>query len=102
MILRDHLAVERTRLAGERTVLAYARTALALFAGAATLAHFYGPDAGVATAVLVGAGVAVGGGGVWSVRTSARRTREYVLQSDPPDEAPGDVSPPPATASSGA
>ena len=32
LILRDHLAVERTMLANERTFLAYLRTALSLFA----------------------------------------------------------------------
>ena len=31
MILRDHLALDRTELANERTLLAYIRTALALF-----------------------------------------------------------------------
>lgn len=41
LILRDYLAVERTRLANERTVLAYLRTTLALAAGAVTLLHFF-------------------------------------------------------------
>ena len=31
LILRDHLAIDRTTLANERTLLAYLRTALALF-----------------------------------------------------------------------
>ena len=31
LILRDHLALDRTELANERTLLAYIRTALALF-----------------------------------------------------------------------
>ena len=31
MILRDHLALDRTELANERTLLAYIRTAMALF-----------------------------------------------------------------------
>ena len=31
MILRDHLALDRTELANERTFLAYIRTAMALF-----------------------------------------------------------------------
>ncbi len=39
LILRDYLAVERTRLANERTALSYFRTALALTAGALTLLH---------------------------------------------------------------
>lgn len=33
MIVRDHLAADRTSLANERTYLAYVRTALALVAG---------------------------------------------------------------------
>jgi len=40
MILRDHLAVDRTHLANERTFLAYARTCLGLFATGAALIHF--------------------------------------------------------------
>ena len=31
LILRDHLAIDRTELANERTLLAYIRTSLALF-----------------------------------------------------------------------
>lgn len=41
LILRDYLAIERTRLANERTILAYLRTVLALLAGAVTLLHFF-------------------------------------------------------------
>lgn len=41
LILRDHLAAERTYLANERTFLAYVRTALALIAGGVTLLHFF-------------------------------------------------------------
>lgn len=37
MILRDHLAYDRTVLANERTLLSYLRTAIALFAGGGTL-----------------------------------------------------------------
>jgi putative membrane protein len=37
MILRDHLAFDRTVLANERTLLAYLRTAIALLASGATL-----------------------------------------------------------------
>ncbi len=45
LILRDYLAVERTRLANERTILAYLRTTLALVAGSVTLLHFFDTDA---------------------------------------------------------
>jgi uncharacterized membrane protein YidH (DUF202 family) len=39
LILRDYLAIERTRLANERTALSYLRTTLTLTAGALTLLH---------------------------------------------------------------
>lgn len=45
LILRDYLAIERTRLANERTILSYFRTALALAAGSVTLLHFFDTDA---------------------------------------------------------
>lgn len=44
MILRDHLAYERTILANERTVLAYLRTGLALLAAGATLMRLFPGD----------------------------------------------------------
>jgi putative membrane protein len=36
LILRDHLAIDRTRLANERTLLAYTRTSLMLLVAGAT------------------------------------------------------------------
>jgi putative membrane protein len=36
LILRDHLAIDRTRLANERTLLAYMRTSLMLLVAGAT------------------------------------------------------------------
>ena len=41
LILRDHLAVDRTALANERTFLAYARTALTLFLAGVTFIKFF-------------------------------------------------------------
>lgn len=41
LILRDHLAIDRTILANERTFLAYVRTALTLFIGGATFIRFF-------------------------------------------------------------
>ena len=41
LILRDHLAIDRTVLANERTLLAYVRTALALFAAGASFLQFF-------------------------------------------------------------
>jgi len=42
MILRDHLAADRTELANERTLLAYIRTALTLFIAGASFVQFFG------------------------------------------------------------
>lgn len=39
LILRDHLAADRTILANERTFLAYIRTALTLFVAGLTFVH---------------------------------------------------------------
>jgi len=41
LILRDHLAIDRTILSNERTVLSYARTSLALIAAGAAVIHFF-------------------------------------------------------------
>ena len=40
LILRDHLAADRTTLANERTFLAYIRTALTLFVAGLSFVHF--------------------------------------------------------------
>ncbi len=40
LILRDHLALDRTVLANERTLLAYWRTALTLVIAGLTFVHF--------------------------------------------------------------
>jgi len=42
MILRDHLAAERTQMANERTLLAYIRTALTLFIAGVSFIQFFG------------------------------------------------------------
>ena len=41
LILRDHLALDRTRLANRRTMLAYLRTALMLLVSGATLVKVF-------------------------------------------------------------
>ena len=41
LILRDHLAAERTVLANERTALAYLRTVLTFLIGGATFIQFF-------------------------------------------------------------
>lgn len=44
MILRDHLALDRTTLANERTVLAYFRTAIMLFVTGLTIIKVFSDD----------------------------------------------------------
>jgi len=59
MILRDHLAYDRTVLANERTWLAYVRTALGLLAAGGTVLRFFAttPAMLYLGAVLVALGV---------------------------------------------
>ena len=94
LILRDHLAVERTQMANERTVLSYLRTAFAFLAGALTLVHLYGTAVSRLSAVaLAAASVAMLGVGAWRFRTVGRRVHAFSLRGDPPpavlDAAPG-------------
>ena len=131
LILRDHLAVERTQMANERTVLSYVRTAFAFLAGALTLVHLYDTPASRLSAVaLAASSVMMFAVGAWRFRTVGRRVHAFSLRGDPPaavlDAAPGspaaaafatattaalatpsdlrppDLTPPAATASSGA
>jgi putative membrane protein len=97
LILRDHLALERTRLANERTVLAYVRTAFALLAGALTLAHLYETPAGrLSAGILAAAGLLLFAVGAWRFGASESRTQAYALRGDPlDDDALGDRAPAP-------
>ncbi len=62
LILRDHLAIDRTALANERTLLAYLRTAMGLAFIGLSILHFEGehlPERLFAwTLVAAGAGLA--------------------------------------------
>ena len=66
MILRDHLAYDRTVLANERTLLAYFRTAIALLAAGGTLIKLFPDELGMTrlgfVLLAVGAVSAVVGG----------------------------------------
>lgn len=80
MILRDHLAYDRTVLANERTLLSYLRTAIALLAAGGTLIKLF-PDessmVGLGFALLaLGALAAVVG--VWrTIRVTKRLAQAY-------------------------
>ncbi|HJQ80519.1 MAG TPA: DUF202 domain-containing protein [Lacipirellulaceae bacterium] len=82
LILRDHLALDRTRLANERTLLAYIRTAFMLIiAGATALKLLVETPAVVATAwlfILLGVVVAVFG--AWRFESVRRRINQRTRQ----------------------
>jgi putative membrane protein len=67
LILRDHLALDRTRLANERTLLAYLRTALMLLVAGATAVKFVGetPSVIVAGWLFIAVGAFVAAFGTW-------------------------------------
>lgn len=64
LILRDHLALERTRLANERTFMAYIRSALYLLIGGLALLQLQGHGdlawVGITALVLAAAFILVG------------------------------------------
>jgi putative membrane protein len=74
LILRDHLALDRTRLANERTLLAYLRTALMLMVAGATAERVMGGSSTVIITgwLFVGLGVTVGLIGTWRFLTMQR------------------------------
>jgi putative membrane protein len=53
MILRDHLAIDRTVLANERTLLAYIRTALAFLVLGGSLIKFFHDDTLLVTSGII-------------------------------------------------
>jgi putative membrane protein len=78
MILRDHLALERTALANERTLLSYGRTALAMIISGASGIHFLeGPAFQLVGGLLIASGLVVLGIGVRQHR-SYRGRIEYI------------------------
>jgi putative membrane protein len=82
LVLRDKLAIDRTRLANERTVLAYLRTAFMLIIAGATAIKLFG-DSSTAVATgwaLVALGVAVALFGGWRF-VAMRRTIQRATQA---------------------
>lgn len=76
MILRDHLAADRTLLANERTFLAYVRTALAFLVTGVGAIHLFGSTLWMAAGVtfIVAAAVTLVIG-TWRFRAVNRRYR---------------------------
>ena len=82
MILRDHLAVDRTGLANERTLMSYVRTALAFLIAGASSIHFL---TGTATEVL---GIALMAVGLLTFAIGLRRFFWYKRRIDTTGSAP--------------
>ena len=61
LIIRDHLAADRTALANERTLLSYARTAFAFAAGGLGLIKLWPDSVGITViaSILISAGIVV-------------------------------------------
>lgn len=79
LILRDHLAADRTTMANERTFLAYVRTSLALFLTGASALHLPGlhPALAFGGPVYTLAGVAFIGGAVVVLLVGYVRYRKF-------------------------
>jgi putative membrane protein len=89
MILRDHLAHDRTVLANERTLLAYVRTAIAILAGGGTLLKVF-PE--IRYLHILGGVLLVLGGlvlvlGMWRFVTVACRLRRVYRKSEAAEKA---------------
>ncbi len=67
MILRDHLAYDRTVLAHERTLLSYLRTAIALLAAGVTLVKIFPEEQAMVKlgAILLAVGGMAAVIGIW-------------------------------------
>jgi putative membrane protein len=67
LILRDHLALDRTRLANERTLLSYMRTSLMLLIAGATAVKLVDVNRSILIPgwIFLGVGTIVGVVGVW-------------------------------------
>jgi putative membrane protein len=84
LILRDYLAIERTRLANERTALSYLRTTLAMTAGALTLLHLVPTPAARITAwTLLTFGALLIGFGLYRFVAVRRRVVGYARLHQP-------------------
>ena len=88
LILRDHLALDRTRLANERTLLAYLRTALMMMVTGATAVKFIGESRTVIVTgwIFIGLGALVAVIGTWRFlamqRAINRRAGAVVLEDE--------------------
>jgi len=87
LILRDHLAIDRTVLANERTFLAYIRTALTLFVVGASLIKFFdSPTATVLGWIFIPIGLVVLAFGISRYRHM--KALIHKAEAPPEEEAP--------------
>ncbi len=82
LILRDHLALDRTRLANERTLLAYLRTSLMLLVAGATAVKLVDINMGILITgwIFIAIGTVVGVVGIWrflAMRQSINRRTDH-------------------------
>ena len=78
LIVRDHLALDRTKLANERTLLAYLRSGISLMLAGATLYHFaQSPWLEWVGAGCVPLGLLTLVFGSWRFFSTARRLRRF-------------------------
>lgn len=84
LILRDELAIDRTRLANERTFLSYVRTSLALGAVGGTLLHLYSDTLYLVIlgTVFFAAGVFCFIFGIWKTVSMTKQIRILRKRSD--------------------
>ena len=88
MILRDHLALDRTALANERTFLAYVRTAIALLAAGGTLLKFFWDSIliRILGVLLIAVGAAIVALGTWRFCAVSRRLRQLAESTSDQDD----------------
>lgn len=82
LILRDLLAIDRTKLANERTLLAYLRTSFAFAAGAVTLLKLFDSQA-VHLISYLGLGASIIGALIGTYRFFHTEHQLSLLQPDP-------------------
>ena len=93
LILREVLAIDRTRLANERTLLAYVRSSLVIGASSVSVLRLFPTNQFLLVAAIVGLPIAVlllviGGTKFLQLqRTLARVRTERPQRSDPSDQA---------------
>ncbi|MDD5569580.1 MAG: DUF202 domain-containing protein [Bacteroidales bacterium] len=79
LIIRDHLAIDRTKLANVRTILSYSRTVIMLLASGITLIKVFNKDSFVVFLgiILVTIAVVIGIIGLVSYKKVNKKIKSY-------------------------